>query len=429
MGERAPADGRARTGDRAPTAGVGQAADRTILHVDMDAFFAAVEIRENPSLRGRPVVVGSDPRGGRGRGVVSTASYEARRYGIHSALPISEAYRRCPGAAYLRPRISLYSRISTRIFEILGRYTDRIEPLSLDEAFLDVTASRALFGAGPEIARAIKREIVEAEKLTTSVGVACSKFLAKLASDLEKPDGLVVVPEGREREFLAPLEVARLWGAGARTQERLTRMGARTIGDVARLGRDRLVRELGEAQGRRLYELSCGRDDRPVVSGRVRKSLGKEITFPEDVADRKAVERALLRLCVEVGRALRRRGLAGATVTVKLRFEGFETLTRQATLGRPRNGTEPIWRTARRLFRKADRRGRRIRLIGVSLSGLSRAGEGQIALFEEAGADRRVDEALDRVAERFGERAVTRAALLAGRRRAGDPERSRSAST
>ncbi|MFQ5888587.1 MAG: DNA polymerase IV [Gemmatimonadota bacterium] len=385
---------------------------RTILHVDMDAFFAAIEEREDPTLGGRPIVVGADPKGGRGRGVVAAANYEARKYGIASAMPISQAYRRCPRAVYLRPRMALYREVSSRVFDLLGRYTDLIEPLSIDEAFLDVTASRRLFGDGASVAGAIKREIRETESLTASVGVACSKFVAKLASDLEKPDGLVVVPPGEEREFLAPLGLHRLWGAGPKTVAVLRRLGASTIGDVARLGPDILAGRLGEAVGQRLYELSLGVDERPVEPERERKSLSREVTFEQDVADRTAVERTLLQLCQEVGAGLRQRGLTGCTVTLKLRWEGFETVTRRVTLHAPVDTGDRIWAAALPLFRKADRAGRRIRLIGVGVSQF--IGPDQLSLFEGESppVDSRVAAAVDRLAERFGPEAVTRAALL-----------------
>lgn len=387
---------------------------RAILHVDMDAFFAAVETRENPSLRGRPVVVGADPAGGRGRGVVAAASYEAREYGIGSAMPISRAWRLCPRAVFLRPRPSLYAEVSERISEIFHRYTELVEPLSLDEAFLDVTASRPLFGRGTEIARAIKREIRERERLTASVGVAASKFVAKLASDLRKPDGLVVVRAGGETEFLAPLGIERLWGAGPRARETFARMGISTIGEVATRPVEELVGAFGETRGRIFSRLARGVDDRPVVADRERKSLGRETTFPEDVADRATVEAALLSLCDQVARRLRRRGLAGSTVTVKVRWESFDTVTRQTTLGGPVNAADRIWPIARRLFRDADRPRRRVRLVGVSVSGLGHAL--QLSLFRETepAADARVARAIDLLAERFGEGAVTRAVLLEG---------------
>ncbi|MFQ5746093.1 MAG: DNA polymerase IV [Gemmatimonadota bacterium] len=386
---------------------------RAILHVDMDAFFAAVEERDEEALRSRPLVIGADPRGGRGRGVVSTANYEARRYGIRSAMPISEAYHRCPHAVFRRPRMTAYARASKRVFAIFDRFTDLVEPLGIDEAFLDVTASRRLFGTGPEIAAALKQAIRAEERLTASVGVATSKYVAKVASDLEKPDGLVVVPPGAEGAFLAPLPLERLWGAGPRARGRLASLGCRTIGDVAALDRCVLRDGLGDALGDRFYRLSQGVDARPVVRDGRRKSLGKEITFDRDVEDRDRVERTLLRLCEGAARALRRRGLCARTITLKLRWEGFETLTRGRTLPRPVRTVERIWPVARDLFRAADGGRRRIRLVGVSLSGLAPSGAGQMSLFEEgAEPDDRIADVTDRLREKYGTGAVTRARLL-----------------
>ncbi len=401
---------------------------RTILHVDMDAFFAAIEIREDPSLEGRPVVIGSAPKQGKGRGVVSTANYEARKYGIRSAMPISQAWRRCPHAAYVRPRMSLYAEASERIFEIFQSYTDLVQGLSLDEAFLDVTASHDLFGDGPTIARAIRARIVEVERITASVGVASSKYVAKVASDLDKPDGLVVVPHGGEREFLAPLEISRLWGAGAVTQRKLGRMGLRTIGDVARLDLATLEAALGPAMGARFHNLANGLDYRPVRRGSIRKSLGKEITFGTDQDDRERVEHTLLGLCDGVARSLRKKSLAGRTVHLKLRWEGFETHTRQRTLDEPAATTEKIWPVARQLFRELDDRRRRVRLIGVSLTGFGEEAARQLTMFESGpggedpvsepdDSDVRIAGALDALEDRFGRNSVTRAALLHGKRR------------
>ena len=388
----------------------------------MDAFFAAIEIRDDPSLVGRPVVIGSDPKEGRGRGVVSTANYEARKYGIHSAMPISQAWRRCPHAAYVRPRISLYSEVSSAIFEIFRSFTDQVEGLSLDEAFLDVTASRDLFGDGPTIARAIKARIVEAERITASVGVATSKYVAKVASDLDKPDGLVVVPAGGEREFLAPLELARLWGAGAVTQKKLRRMGLRTIGDVARLDESVLEAALGPAMGTRFKSLANGVDHRRVHRGTPRKSLSKEITFGTDQENREHVERTLLALCDGVAQSLRRKSMAGRTVHLKLRWDGFETHTRQRTLDAPAATTERIWPVARELFRELDDPRRKVRLIGVGLTGFDDEPARQLTMFEvgpegeaavtEPDADLRIAGALDALNDRFGRDSVTRAALL-----------------
>ena len=386
---------------------------RAILHVDMDAFYAAVEERENPALRGKPVVVGSEPKEGRGRGVVATANYAARRYGIGSAMPISEAWRRCPSAVYIRPRMRLYAEVSRGVRDIFERFTDLIEPISIDEAFLDVTASRRLYGDGPGIAKRIKSAIRSEERLTASIGCAASKFIAKIASDLDKPDGLVVVEEGREAEFLDPLPIGRLWGAGPKALERFRRLRCATIGDAARLERDVLVRTFGESMGDRFHRLSRGLDERPVVPDHVRKSLGKESTFGEDVADRKVVERTLLDLTEKVAASLRRKHMAGVTVTLKLRWEGFETVTRRRTLKEPVNTTERIWPVARELLRAADRPKLKVRLVGVTLSGLDRVESGQSDLFrEESNVDGRVAEAVDTLAERFGSGTVTRAVLL-----------------
>jgi nucleotidyltransferase/DNA polymerase involved in DNA repair len=387
---------------------------RTILHVDMDAFFAAVEEREDPALRGRPVVVGADPRGGEGRGVVSTANYEARKYGIHSAQPISQAWRRCPHAVFLPPRGRLYSKVSRQVFDVFASYTDQVEPLGIDEAFLDVTASRRLFGEGPELARRLKNDVRDATALTASVGVAAAKFVAKIASDLRKPDGLVVVEPGTEAEFLAPLPVRRLWGAGPMTLAKLRALGCATIGDVAALDPDVLVRRFGDALGGRFHRLANGIDARRVHTDRGQKSLGKETTFGVDQTDRSAVERTLLGLCEGVAAACRRKGISGTTVTVKLRFSGFDTVTRQSGVPLPADTVEAIWPVARGLFRKADRRGAAIRLVGVTLSGFDGDPATQLGMFEPTGppADRVVAEAVDRLRERFGRDSVRRAALL-----------------
>jgi nucleotidyltransferase/DNA polymerase involved in DNA repair len=380
----------------------------------MDAFYAAIEEREDRSLRGQPVVVGADPQQGKGRGVVATANYAARRYGIGSAMPISEAWRRCPGAVYVKPRMRLYAQVSEHVFDIFEEYTDLIEPISIDEAFLDVTASRRLHGDGAAVARAIKDEIRRREGLTASIGCSTSKFVSKVASDLDKPDGLVVVETGRERDFLATLEVERLWGAGPRALERFQHLGCSTIGDVADTGREVLVRNFGEAMGDRFHRLSRGLDARPVETGHIRKSLGKEITFDRDVEDREEVERTLLDLCERVASGLRKRGLAGSTVTLKLRWEGFETVTRQRTLEEPINTFEKLCPVARALLRGADQPARRVRLVGVSISHLEAAVPGQLGLFSEGTekVDTRIAEAMDRLAERFGQGTVTRAALL-----------------
>ena len=364
-------------------------------------------MRENPALAGRPVVVGADPRGGRGRGVVAAASYEARRYGIHSAMPISQAYRRCPTAVYLRPRGRLYAAVSTRFMAILARYTDLVEPLSIDEAFLDVTASRALFGDGTAIARRIKDEVRREERITVSIGVAPSKFVAKIASDIGKPDGLVVVPIDGVAAFLRDLPVQRLWGAGPKSLAGFQRLGATTIGAVAECPVARLVEVFGDGLGQHFHALARGRDPRKVVADSQRKSVGHESTFAEDVHDRGAVERTLLELVEQVARRLRRHELLGQTVHLKLRTADFTTVTRQAALPAPADTTDAIWPVARRLLAKADQTRQAIRLIGVSVSLFE--GERQLALFSSRDdRHRRVARAVDRLTEKFGADVVKR---------------------
>lgn len=389
---------------------------RTILHADMDAFYAAVEARQNPAIAGQPIVVGADPRGGKGRGVVAACSYEARAFGIHSAMPISEAYRRCPDGVYLRPRMELYAGVSRRIMAILEAYTELVEKLSIDEAFLDVTGSRELFGDGPTIASRIKRQIREQEGLTVSIGVAPNKFLAKLASDLRKPDGLVVVEPGTEAGFLRPLPVERLWGVGAKTAEQLHSLGLRTIGDIALVDLVRLERRLGRGIAHHLHALANGRDERPVEPDRERKQISREVTFGHDTRDRDLVERTLLALSEDVAADLRKKDLTARTVTLKLRFAPFETLTRRHTPDNAVATTQSIYRIARRLLRAADPGNRAIRLVGVGVAGLvERRPTDQLTLFgdpEGRASSVRLDDAVDRIAEKFGTDAVKRGKLI-----------------
>jgi nucleotidyltransferase/DNA polymerase involved in DNA repair len=398
------------------------AGERSILHVDLDAFFVSVEVREDPSLRGKPVVVGADPRGGKGRGVVAAAGYEAREFGIHSAMPISQAYRRCPNAVFLPPRMRLYVEVSGRFMSILRRYTDLVEPLSIDEAFLDVTGSRRLFGDAETIAGRIKREVLDEERITASIGVAPAKFLAKIASDLDKPDGLVVVRRGEVGAFLDRLPIRRLWGAGPKAIERFRRLGVESIGDVARLPRERLRSTFGESLGDHFHRLASGIDPREVVPAHERKSVGREKTFSEDVHDRGLVERTLLDLLDDVTQRLRKSGIAGQTVTIKLRTSDFATVTRQDTLPVPADTTDIIWPTARDLLAKADCSEQAIRLVGVSLSGFDEVR--QLALFESptSAKSKRIASALDAVAGRFGDDAIGRGSLLGKRKpkRGGD---------
>jgi nucleotidyltransferase/DNA polymerase involved in DNA repair len=374
----------------------------------MDAFYAAVEQRDRPELRGKPVIVGADPRGGRGRGVVATASYEARVFGVRSALPISQAWKLCPQGVYLPPDMDKYVRVSRDVMAILHRFTDLVEPLSIDEAFLDVTASRRALGDGVTIARNLKDQIRRDTSLTASVGVAASKLVAKVASDMRKPDGLVVVEPGTEESFLAPLPVRRLWGVGPKTEESLARLGVQTIGDLAALAEDRLDRRLG-THGHDLLRLARGLDDRPVVAhGEDAKSVGHEHTFSVDTASTDVLRRTLLALCDQVARRLRHHGLRARTVTLKYRDETFRTLTRARTMPGSTDAGDALFVVVWELFQGVHGP-RRVRLLGVSASGFGEAGD-QAGLF--AGATRPADRLRDQITDRFGEGTLVRASVL-----------------
>ena len=380
---------------------------RTILHVDLDAFFAAVEQRDNPEWRGRPLVVGIG--GANDRGVVSAASYEARAFGVHSAMPIRTAKRLCPDCLFVPVRGAAYQAASRDVMAVLRRFTPLVQPISIDEAFLDVTGSRQLFGDGAAIARQIKAAIRAELSLTASVGVASTKLVAKIASDLRKPDGLVVVEPGTEARFLAPLPISRLWGVGPSTAAALRDFSVVTIGDLAGLDRAALVRRFGK-HGASLVDRAHGLDGDPVDDPDAAKSVSHEHTFDEDTSDPDVLERTLLAMAEGVSGRLRSAGLKAATVTVKIRDSGFNTITRQRTLGEPTDMTEPIWRTALELARP-EIRGKRIRLLGVGTSGFGE--REQLGMFEAGDVRRRrAVEAADVVRERFGTRAITRARLL-----------------
>jgi nucleotidyltransferase/DNA polymerase involved in DNA repair len=373
----------------------------------MDAFYAAIEQRDQPELLGRPVVVGADPKRGRGRGVVSTASYEARRFGIGSAMPISQAYRLCPDAVFVPVDMARYVTVSKQVMEILRRYTDLVEPISIDEAFLDVTGSARLKGSGSAIARDLKAAIRRETQLTASVGVAASKLVAKIASDLQKPDGLVAVPPGTEAAFLAPLPVRRLWGVGPKMEEQLARAGIASIGQLAALPDSALERRLG-THGHDLLRLARGQDDRPVVADPDEaKSLGQEHTYEEDTAEQATLRRTLLSLADGVAARLRHHGLRARTISLKYRDETFRTVTRAESLPEPTDQGNRLFRTAWRLFQGVHGT-RKVRLLGLYASHFG--DPPQLPLFapEPSSADRVRDE-LER---RFGSGAVTRASLL-----------------
>jgi DNA polymerase-4 len=385
---------------------IASVAERTILHVDLDAFFAAVEQRDRPELRGRPVIVGGAPGS---RGVVSAASYEARRFGVHSAMSLREAARRCPDGVFVPVRGRRYQAASREVMTVLRRFTPLVEPISIDEAFLDVTGSRALFGDGESIARAIKAALRDEVGLTASVGVATTKLVAKIASDLRKPDGLVVVAPGDEAAFLAPLPISRLWGVGDKTAAVLADYRVRTIGDLASLPPDLVTRRFGK-HGAALVERARGLDADPVHEGDPAKSVGHEHTFDVDTSDPEVIERTLLAMADGVAGRLRSAGVRASTVAVKIRDSSFRTISRQRTLAEPTDLTEPIFRAALELARP-EVRGIRVRLLGVTASNLGE--REQLGLFPADDPRRRAAiEAADRVRRRYGARAVTRARLV-----------------
>jgi DNA polymerase-4 len=382
-------------------------ANRTILHVDLDAFFAAVEQRDNPALRGKPVVVGGG--GPYDRGVVSTASYEARVYGIRSAMPLRTAGALCQHAIFVPVDGRKYGRVSREVMAILGRFTPQIEQLSIDEAFLDVTGTEGLFGSGEEIGRQLKAAVRSELELTISVGVASNRLVAKIASDLRKPDGLVVVPHGTEAEFLEPLAIERLWGVGARTRQALADYEIKTIGDLARLPTDVLVRRFG-SHGATLSARARGVGDTVVGHDDPAKSISHEHTFDVDTDDWATIERTLLALSEGVGSRLRAAEVLANTVAVKIRDTDFVTITRQRTLPDPTDSTDLIWRAAVALTRR-EVKGMRVRLLGVAATGLGE--QRQTTLFaNEDDKHRRAVIAADELRKRYGPRSIRRASLL-----------------
>lgn len=348
---------------------------RIIFHVDMDAFYASVEQRDEPRYRGQPVVVGADPKGGSGRGVVAACSYEARQFGIHSAMPISQAYRACPQAVFLRPDFKKYAQVSRAIRKVFRRFTSLVEPISIDEAFLDLSQQAANASQALELGARLKREIFQLHRLTASIGIGPCKLVAKIASDWKKPNGLFLVRLDQVQQFLDPLPVSRIWGVGPKTQQRLEKMGVQTIEQLRGMEQQELQKCMGKF-GRQLWHLARGIDERPVRSQpREPKSVSQERTFAEDVGDSQVLEETLEKLCSQVANRLAEAGLMGKTITIKLRYSDFTTITRQVSSRFPTCSVEEIQSTALALLRRFREPGRRIRLIGIGLSNLEPEGE------------------------------------------------------
>lgn len=382
----------------------------TILHVDMDAFYASVEVRDQPALAGQPVAVGGSAER---RGVISAASYEARAFGVHSAMPTSQAFALCPNLVLLPPDFQRYTSVSRQIMAIFRRYTPLVEPLSLDEAFLDVRGSERLFGDAIKIGYAIRRDILKETGLVASIGIAPTKFLAKLASDLDKPDGFRVIQPDEVRTVLDPLPVGKVYGVGRATEKRLQSLGVHTIGQLATLERDEVVRRFG-ASGAWIHDLAHGIDPRRVNPRRPEKSHGMERTFPEDISDRDQLKRYLVDFCDEVAFVLRDRGLQGRTIAIKARYPSFRTVTRSKTLAHPTNLGARIYGTARELFERIPKGP--LRLLGVSISHLEDVhGAQQGTLFDDAptaevaARDKRLKRAMvgaDILRKKYGKRMV-----------------------
>lgn len=379
--------------------------ERCIMHVDMDAFFASVEQLDHEEYRGKPLIVG----GLGGRGVVSTCSYEARRFGVHSAMPMGRAQQLCPQGIFIAGNYPRYAAVSTQIFAIFARYSPVIEPLSIDEAFLDLTGMERLMESPRQYAQALKAEIREQTGIVASVGIAPNKFLAKLASDIEKPDGLVIITKENMSAILEPLPVGRIWGVGRKMGGELAAMHIRTIGDLRRVDHTRLAARLGERMAGHLLALAHGIDERPVAPREQAKSIGKEVTFSENLQSASEAERILLALAEKVGWRLRKAGLKARTIQLKLRRADFKTYTRSRTLPEATCYDEVIYHTAQALFRELKLY-RGIRLLGVAASGFDDFTA--MSLFSEEEKKENLYEAIDKIKQRFGEKGITKANLI-----------------
>jgi DNA polymerase IV len=380
---------------------------RQIIHVDMDAFYASVEQLDHPELAGKPVVVGGDPKG---RSVVAAASYEARTYGVHSAMPMSQAVRLCPSAIVVPVRMGRYVEVSKKIRAVFDRYTPLVEPVSIDEAFLDVTGSTGLFGSADQIGRAVKRQIKEQTSLTASVGVAPNKFIAKVASDLRKPDGFVVITEENKQQVLDPLPVGRIWGVGKVTERLLKSHGLDTIAQLRRTPLETLRKIVGNFAGD-LLDLAHGRDDDAVEPSRETKSVSSEQTFAADLQDKEVLLGVLLEQVEEVAQRLRAEGLAARVIRLKLRYGDFTTVTRSRALDHATHTTEALWQAARTTFetwRSAS--GRPLRLLGFAAAGIEPEQAVQRELFPDPEEDKhkRLDKAMDEIRGRYGKDALRR---------------------
>jgi DNA polymerase-4 len=380
----------------------------TILHVDMDAFFASVELLDHPELRGKPVIVGHRSA----RSIVTAATYEARKFGVNSALPMAIALRRCPQAIILEPHFERYQHFSEQVMSIFDDVTPLVERLGIDEAFLDVAGARRVFGTPFEVGQHIRRRVQAETGLVCSMGAAATKFVAKVASGIAKPDGLLVVPRDGTIGFLHPLPIAKLWGVGGKTEENLRARGYNTIGDLAAAPLDALRRAIGEAGAQKLHDLSWGIDDRTVHAGIAEKSVGHEMTFETNITDPAIIRRELLRMSNMVAVRLRKAGFVGRTVVLKLRFGDFTTITRSRTIAEPTDLGRRIYEEVRETYEALGKQDAAIRLVGVRAEQLQDAATAQLGLWDESEGWREAEDVMDAASARFGRGAVTPARLL-----------------
>jgi DNA polymerase IV len=381
--------------------------ESTILHVDMDAFFASVTERDHPELKGKAVVIGAGVRG-----VVTSANYEARKFGIKAAMPVGRAQRLAPHAIFIPPDHKRYSEVSEHIMEIFHSFTPLVEPISLDEAFLDVTKAKRLLGDGRAIATAIRAKVEEQEGITCSVGIASSKFIAKLASQRCKPNGMLEIPDDRVLTFLHPLPVSALWGVGPKTNEALERLGLHTVGDIAQTPEQTLIRALGQAAGQSLYELAWGRDDRDVIPEEPDKSISAAETFDRDIDDPEIIAKEILRMCERASSRMRQRSLFAKTITLKIRFADFTTINRSKTLPLPIDTTHEIYEIAKGLYEALAIGRARIRLVGVSLDNLHTDSHEQLVLGARESSWREIQGGIDAAKARFGSDSVRPGRLI-----------------
>lgn len=385
-----------------------------IIHVDMDAFFASVEELYNPGLKGKPVIIGADPQDGMGRGVVSTANYEARKYGVHSAMPISKAYKLCPNGIYLKPDSKKYSEKSKAIMDILNSFSPMVEQVSVDEAFLDCSGCEALFGSSREIGIKIQETIFRQTGLTASIGIAKNKSLAKIASDYQKPKGLTIIEPGYEQAFLTPLPINKLWGIGKKTQEYLNSNGIYYVKDI--INKRDFLEKKGK-NGKHILNMALGIDDRPVVSSfhnnSMRKSISKEYTFHKDIIDRDKCENTICRLSDEIGTQLRKENLSGKRISIKIRLDNFDTFTRSLTISFYTNETRIIQNNCISLFRDFDNKNHKFRLLGVNISNLIKGNTHQSLLMKNYhDKQKKVDKVMDAIKDKFGKDLINRANLM-----------------